>query len=133
METRNILDLNGNVIGTVSYPEGTAESVWAAALSAYAVPPEPSPETRARCAILCAMEFGMGLIADFGARNVVAGLNEAEVAGIAAKLSSVQALLMSGSLKTAKLAIAAVTPDAYITQAVKDEFTDRINLYLGIG
>lgn len=40
METRNILDWQGNVIGTMEMPTGTSEEVWAARLAPFAVEPE---------------------------------------------------------------------------------------------
>lgn len=40
METRNVLDWQGNVIGTMSLPIGTAESVWSERLAKFATAPE---------------------------------------------------------------------------------------------
>lgn len=134
MATRDILDANGSVIGQIALPDDTSEAEWSARLAQYAgiIPQAPDVLAAAKASILAAMDFGRELIAEFGALNVANGLNPSQVAGVAAKLSSVQALLMSGSLKTAKLSISAITPDSYVTQAVKDDFTQRINDYLGI-
>lgn len=40
MEKRDIIDWQGNVIGELSFPEGTSEDAWQNALSPYLVPPE---------------------------------------------------------------------------------------------
>ena len=40
METRDILDIEGNVIGTLEMPEGTSEETWALALAPYHTPIE---------------------------------------------------------------------------------------------
>lgn len=44
METRNILDWQGNVLGVMSLPNFTPEPVWEAKLAPYAKPPETAPE-----------------------------------------------------------------------------------------
>ena len=41
METRNILNYNGDVVGQLSLPIGTAEEVWQEKLAPYAAPPAP--------------------------------------------------------------------------------------------
>lgn len=40
METRNVLDADDNVIGTLSLPDGTPEAVWEDKLAEYAEPIE---------------------------------------------------------------------------------------------
>jgi len=44
METRNILDWQGNVVGVMSLPNWTTEAVWQAKLAPYAKPPETVAE-----------------------------------------------------------------------------------------
>ena len=39
METRNILNYLGQVVGQLSLPEGTSEATWAERLAPYAIPP----------------------------------------------------------------------------------------------
>lgn len=41
METRDILDCQGNKIGELNMPDGTPEQDWAEALAPYALPPDP--------------------------------------------------------------------------------------------
>lgn len=38
IETRNIIDPEGNVIGSLGYPIGTSEAIWEEQLSMYATP-----------------------------------------------------------------------------------------------
>lgn len=47
METRNILDVNGNIVGTVSLPDGTSEAQWAVVLAAYSTT-KPIPDVTPR-------------------------------------------------------------------------------------
>lgn len=44
METRNVLDWQGNVVGELTLPSGTPENVWAAKLAHYAKPPPSQQE-----------------------------------------------------------------------------------------
>lgn len=133
MTTRNILNADGQVVGQLTLPDGTSEPVWTEAQAPYSapLPPAPSALDIAKQSIQDAMAFGQDLIAQFGALNVINGLSSVQVAQVAAKLASVQALLLSGSLKTARLAIQGIVVDDYITQAVKDDFAGRITAYLG--
>ncbi len=48
METRNILDWQGNIVGVMSLPNWTSEAVWQAKLAPYAKPPETLAEAIAR-------------------------------------------------------------------------------------
>lgn len=48
METRNILDWQGNVIGVMSLPNWTSEAVWQSKLAPYAKPPETAQEAITR-------------------------------------------------------------------------------------
>lgn len=38
METRDVLNHEGEVVGTLSFPEGTDEAVWTEQLAGYAAP-----------------------------------------------------------------------------------------------
>lgn len=47
MATRNILDINNNIIGTLTLPDDTSEAEWSAALSTYQNKP-PIPDVTPR-------------------------------------------------------------------------------------
>jgi hypothetical protein len=82
--------------------------------------------------IKAAMDFGRNLMAEYGAQNVVSGKTTAQVTQIATKLSTLQALLLSGSLYAALDEIDLITSDALVTDQVKAEFKAKIRKYLGI-
>jgi hypothetical protein len=82
--------------------------------------------------ITAAMDFGKKLMAEYGASNVYSGKTIAEVKAIAAKLSTLQALLLSGSLYVALEEIDSITSDTLVTDQVKAEFKAKIRKYLGI-
>jgi len=88
-----------------------------------------SAEEKTKEVILRAMKFGQELIAEFGAQNVMSGKSVIEIATIAQALAPLQALLISGSLHTAKEWIKSSATDS-IPQATKDHFLSRIDQYL---
>ena len=72
------------------------------------------------------------MIAYIGARNMAKSLTTAQVKTVVETYSTIQALLASGSIATAKVEIEAVTPDGtLITQADKDAILAEVNAYLG--
>lgn len=76
--------------------------------------------------------FGNRMIALIGARNVSKNLTTAQVKQVVESYSTIQSLLSSGSLLTAKAEIEAITPDGtLITQADKDAILGELNAYLG--
>jgi len=126
METRDIT-VNDQVVGSLSFPDGTSEDVWAAALAAY-TPSAAADRISKR--ILAAMDVGKQMIADYGALNVLAGYDSTQIATIATALAPLQALLLSGSLKTALAWLEAFTPTDLITQDTINVFADRIRNFL---
>jgi long-subunit fatty acid transport protein len=82
--------------------------------------------------ITAAMDFGKKIMAEYGAANVYSGKTVAEVKTIATKLSTLQALLLSGSLYAALDEIDIITSDSLVTDQVKAEFKAKIRKYLGI-
>lgn len=78
------------------------------------------------------IKFGNRMIAYIGARNMAKSLTTAQVKTVVETYSTIQALLASGSIATAKVEIEAVTPDGtLITQADKDAILAEVNAYLG--
>ena len=60
METKNILDVNGNIIGTLALPAGTDNATWEAQLALYAYTPPSNPS------ILIGQVIGGVLVATIG-------------------------------------------------------------------
>lgn len=91
-----------------------------------------APSLAAKNAVLRAMSFGQNLMAEYGAKNILRGYTTAQVRQIATDLAGIQALLLSGSLYSALEDIAAFTPTALILQSDIDEFTAKLQTYLGL-
>jgi len=79
------------------------------------------------------INFGMSIIAQFGAANRIANLSTSEIAQISQQLSPIQALLMSGSIQTALVSIQNLTPTTLLTQDTINNYVSQIQAYLGSG
>lgn len=80
--------------------------------------------------ILKDMNFGISIIAQFGAANRAAGLNVSQVIQISQQLASIQSLLMSGSITTALTAIQSIQPNALLTQQTLNSYITQMQNYL---
>jgi hypothetical protein len=76
--------------------------------------------------IMRVQDFGRRMMAEYGAFNVLSGMNTAQVLQVASKLQTLQLLLMSGSLYAALTELDAIETDALITQQVKDAFKQKL-------
>lgn len=135
MESRNALDTNGSIIGTVELPSGTSEDIWSERLALYTVPPivppTPDPLAAYKVEAQAAIDFGNSIIVEFGASNSAANLSTSQVGSIASKLMNVQLLLQGGALSSAIQAINAITPDDYLTSDVLKHYRNEIETFLG--
>ena len=83
--------------------------------------------------ILAARSFGVRLIAQYGAQNIIAGYSVAEIQAIMIRTNAVQAALNTGSLYVAITELNAVeTDDKYITPDKIKYFRNIIEDYLGV-
>lgn len=83
--------------------------------------------------ILNAMEFGRGIIAEYGASNVLANLTIAEIQTTMTATEKVQSALNTGSMYVAIQEINAIVPDGVlITTAKLTEVRNKIEDYLQI-
>jgi hypothetical protein len=80
--------------------------------------------------ILNDMNFGMQIIAQFGAANRSAGLTTAQVIQVSEQLAPIQSLLISGSIETAMTIIQGLTPNAFITQDIINNYVQQLQTYL---
>ncbi len=79
------------------------------------------------------MEFGKRVLAIVSIRNDAKSLQPADVLSISNTYAPIQALLLSGSIATAKAQIEAIIPDGtLVTQADLDAILAEINAYLGV-
>lgn len=82
--------------------------------------------------VLAAMDFGQDLMADYSAYNAVAGLSSEQILGIAQLLAPIQALVIAGSIASAKAVLETIAPNDSIgfTQTAKDLFLGKMAAYL---
>lgn len=79
------------------------------------------------------MDFGKRVLALVSIRNDAKTLSTVNVASISATYAPIQALLLSGSIATAKNQILSIVPDGtLVTQADLDAIVAEINSYLGV-
>jgi hypothetical protein len=79
------------------------------------------------------MHFGQKVLALIAVRNDAKSLQPADIVSLTTAYATIQSLLLSGSIATAKAQIEAITPDGtLVTQADKDSILAAINDYLGV-
>jgi hypothetical protein len=91
----------------------------------------PTPDA-IRAKIVAARMFGQSVIDEVAMDNILAGITSAQVATMIANYGAVMAMLQSGSLYTALLAMEAATPDTVMTQSRINKYIAQIKAYLGI-
>lgn len=132
-DVRDILDADGNIIGSLSLPSGTSEEVWTEKLAPYRLAATgPSALELAVSRAHDRMNFGASLIAEFGAMNELSGISTTVTDQLAERLATVQQLLLAGALETAIVKLGAVTADEILPQETIDAFIARLRAYLGI-
>lgn len=129
MESRNILNYLGAVIGVLQLPIGTPEWVWQAALEPYARPPL-SGLPLARIKAAAAIDFGRGMVHEMAAIVNNAGLDATAQGLLFAKTGTAQAQLLGGYLAAASASIGGIILDSTFTQAVKDSLQLKITNFL---
>lgn len=131
-ETRDILDYQGNVIGQLTLPADTNDDQWAIALASYSQAPT-SPSTNISNIILAARAFGVTLMSQFAAENVLMGLTEDQMDQCLATLTPVLVAFNAGSLKIAIRRMNAIVPDGIIlTPSRVQKYRNMIEDFLGI-
>ena len=92
-------------------------------------PDIPDVELIVKKKIYQCMDFGRDIIAEFGAQNVATGMSDAQMTQLAEEFSSIQNLLLSGSLGLAKLQIEANT-SVLVSSERKAYFANKIGTFL---
>lgn len=80
--------------------------------------------------ILICRNFGIKMMARFGAGNVLAGYSEEVIDQIIEKTQKVMVAISSGSLKAAIRRINEIQPDQYLTEAKLKNFRNEIEDFL---
>lgn len=132
-ETRDVLDPQENVIGTIELPSDTEEPAWEDSLGAYSTPiPSPTIQAIVKGKITSAMEFGKYLMLEVGTDNILLGLNTEQIISMIIDYGHIKAMLDSGSLYTALTAIEAVQPTEIMTQQRIDKYAGMLKSFLRI-
>jgi hypothetical protein len=139
----NILDANGNIIGTLEVPDGTDPTVVSEMLALYAyVPTAMSSVQIVSNSISQAMQFGQGLIIQFAAQNVLSGITQSgQTIAVATYLQPLGYLLNSGSLYGAITVINSLIADTsttktnlapFVTNNILYNYLNQIQTWLGL-
>lgn len=125
METRDILDYLGQVIGQMTLPEGTPEETWAEKLGPYALAPTTPTLTEIIAGkIQTAQDFGAQVVFNAKVGNVAQGITQAgKTKEVSDFLSDVARYLNEGSLYAAIVAL-----DAMISGTIPDELSPFVTV-----
>lgn len=135
MESRNILDKDGNIIGMLELPDGTSEEIWAEKLAEYT---KTIPiQEKIKASVKSAKDFANQLIIDFATENIMLGITQDGKTGIVLqKLTSVLFAMITGSLYEAITRVKEIPEsdydDKYITAARLLIFVNKIEAYLNV-
>lgn len=131
MITNNILDYQGNVLGTIEFPDDTSQTVIDEALAIYATTPAVISESQTiQQAIQAAIIFGQQIMVQYSAQNVAAGITQAgQTEAVASYLSQMITYLNTGSLYAAITQINVYIADTSSTKQGLSPFVTNDILY----
>lgn len=130
MISRDIINpTTAEIVANVTLPDTATDADWVIVQQSFF--PDIVQKDMLVSKIIKCMTFGKQIVAEFGADNLMAGKTSSQVLAIAAKLSNVQLLLLSGSLGSTLSVLSSITPDANIEQATIDTFKNKIITFLG--
>lgn len=129
METRDILDYLGNVVGRLTLPEDTPEENWTAATQIYSQPP-PSLGDRVSYKIESYEAMAPGIIRSIKTANTLAGITPAQSAQVMRDYGDVVQMIREGMLPTALYALKQKSPSGFITQEMLDSWIMQIQALL---
>lgn len=140
-ETRNILDSEGNIIGTLQLPIGTSEVEWTRKLSEFLyIPPQLTQEEILMQQIKESINFGNDLLIKSMTHNLSLGITQSPyLTEITQYTNNLRLYLMSGLLPAAIKEIDTLiqngVPQEYspfITQELLEFNKIKIQNYLGL-
>lgn len=143
METRDILDSDGNTIGSIDMPEGTSEEVWAEKLSHYSyTPPAQTTTDLINWKVADAVRFGAETIALFKRKNIESGITQADKTKVVSDYCHwLNHYLEQGSLYAAleQINLYLIDTDSgrgdagqFVTDVRLNYYKQRIQTYLGV-
>lgn len=129
METRNIHDYLGNVIGQLTLADDTSERDWSLALAAYAQPPKAIKDIIVD-KIVGYKEAAKALIDNLKADNTLAGITAAQSAQMFADYGDILLMLREGAFPSAIYALQQKSPVGFVTQQMQDSWIAQIKASL---
>jgi len=119
--------MDQEVLDTLKADNQSAYNTW------YTTYKTPSTQLYIKNKILDAMSFGQGVIAEYGAQNILAGLTLTQIQTVMERTAKVQVALNTGSLYVVLTELALVEIDGTIvTESRVTEFRNKIQDYLEI-
>jgi hypothetical protein len=92
--------------------------------------PQPTQEYIVRRRIDKSIKFGVDLIKEVAAENVLLNLNSTQIAMVLAKCQTILGLLQTGAISTAYLAMMTMQPDQVLTKDRIDRYIDKTKKFL---
>jgi hypothetical protein len=129
METRDILNYQGNVIGQLTLPDETSDRDWSNALAAYSQPPTPI-KVIVENKIKDYKKSAIDLIDAFKADNTLAGISVAQSAQMFDDFGDVLTMLREGALPTALYRLSQKSPSGFVTQDIINSWIAQIKACL---
>jgi hypothetical protein len=97
METRNILNSQGQVVGTLTLAEGLSEEVWAEKLAAFAVSPQELQNRVSAASIKERKQYAEDLLERFKKKNISEGINALQAIAMQGKVRALPVTFMGYS------------------------------------
>lgn len=142
LESRNILNSQGNVLGHLSFPVGTDESIWTAKIAEYASTHTPTLDQIINTSLQAAIDFGIAMVDRFKKENVMMGITQAgKTHDVLKYLHFATHCMESGSLYGAIDELNILIADSsdaktvlapFVTNARMIGYKNSIQVYLGL-
>lgn len=129
LETRDILNSSGVVIGQLSLPITSTESEWANALAIYAQPPPGMPEI-VYDKISSYRRLAPNLLTELYRDNTLAGITVQQSDQMFDEYFDVLLRIKEGCFPTAIYRLQQKTPSGFVTQDMINSWIRKIQAYL---
>lgn len=132
VETRNILNSQGEIIGELSLPEGASEDFWTEKLSVYLDPPSKSAKETIELSIKDGVKFGNLMLTEIKYDNIVSGITAEQTAEMIEANTQLIVMLISGQLKPSLDYFIAIVPNEVMTETRLSKYINLLKVHLRI-
>lgn len=129
METRNILNYQGTIIGELTLPDDTPEIVWTNVLASYSQPP-PSVSQLVYDKLGVYEDTAPRLLRELKRDNTLAGISAAQSAQMFDDYGDVLNMIREGAFPTAIYRLQQKSPSGFVTQPMIDGWIAKIKAAL---